>query len=125
VSVCPPFCLPCLQCRRSKSSNEGHTSLIRKLSYAVIYNCTEILPRKGSGAVGSERGFEKGALCASGETDFDPSYITLAGTEHCIIVVDFFISGYFPAIRAYIIGYSDSESKDLSRARGVTMSSNP
>jgi hypothetical protein len=53
------------------------------------------------------------------------SYIALAGTEHCTVVVDFFISNYFPAIRAYITGYSDLEFKDLYRAQGVTMISNP
>lgn len=44
------------------------------------YNRIEILPRKGVrgrvtlyGMVGFNRGFEKGPLCASGESDFEHS----------------------------------------------------
>jgi hypothetical protein len=55
-------------------------SVILKLSKAVIYDCTGILPRKGfRGRVTVidiacfERGFEKESLRGNGETELDPS----------------------------------------------------
>lgn len=50
-------------------------------SKCIFSNCIGILPRNGVrdrvtiiGIVCFERGFEKESPCASGETDFDPSY---------------------------------------------------